>query len=136
MNLGYGSGPLSASVVVQDVKKDGAAAVPDTRTVQLGGAYDFGVAKGFLQYGEVKNNTTGNSYDITGIGARVPVGTGAVLVQWGQIAPKTGADRQTLSVGYSHALSKRTDAYVATMYDKVDNLSSGGGYSVGLRHRF
>lgn len=136
MNLGYSSGPLSASVVVQDVKKDGAAAVPDTRTMQLGGAYDFGVARGFLQYGEVKNNTTGNSYDITGIGARVPMGAGAVLVQWGQIAPKVGADRQTLSVGYSHALSKRTDAYVATMSDKIDGLSSGGGYSVGLRHRF
>ncbi|MDO9202469.1 MAG: porin, partial [Hydrogenophaga sp.] len=60
MNLGYGSGPLSASVVIQDVKKDlETGPHPDTRTVQLGGAYDFGVAKGFLQYGEVKNNTTG-----------------------------------------------------------------------------
>ena len=137
VNLGYGSGPLSASVVVQDVKKDGeTAALADTRTVQLGGAYDFGVAKGFLQYGEVKNRTTANSYDITGIGARVPVGAGAVLVQWGHIAPKTGADRNTLSLGYSHALSKRTDAYVTAMHDKVDGLSSGGGYSVGLRHRF
>ena len=124
-------------MVVQDVKKDGeTAALPDTRTVQLGGAYDFGVAKGFLQYGEVENRTTANSYDITGIGARVPVGAGAVLVQWGHIAPKTGADRNTLSLGYSHALSKRTDAYVAAMHDKVDGLSSGGGYSVGLRHRF
>ena len=64
------------------------------------------------------------------------MGAGAVLVQWGHIAPKTGADRNTLSLGYSHALSKRTDAYVAAMHDKVDGLSSGGGYSVGLRHRF
>jgi len=47
-----------------------------------------------------------------------------------------GADRTTLSVGYLHNLSKRTELYAVLMHDKVDGLSSGGGYSLGIRHRF
>ena len=60
VNLGYGAGPLAVSLVHQQVKKDGAAAVADTDTTQLGASYDFGVAKAFLQLGQVDNTTTGN----------------------------------------------------------------------------
>lgn len=136
VNLGYGAGPLAVSLVHQQVKKDGAAAVADTDTTQLGASYDFGVAKAFLQLGQVDNDTTGNEHTISGVGARVPLGAGAVIAQYGQIAPQTGADRHTLSVGYLHNLSKRTELYAVAMHDKIDGLSSGGGYSLGLRHRF
>lgn len=136
VNLGYGAGPLSASLVHQSVKKDGATAVADTETTQLGASYDFGVAKAFAQLGQVDNSTTGNDYTISGLGVRVPLGAGAVIAQYGQLAPKTGADRNTLSVGYLHNLSKRTELYAVAMSDKVDGLSSGGGYSLGIRHRF
>ncbi len=136
VNLGYGAGPLAVSLVHQQVKKDGTAAVADTDTTQLGASYDFGVAKAFLQLGQVDNDTTGNDYTISGIGARVPLGAGAVIAQYGQIAPQTGADRRTLSVGYLHNLSKRTELYAVAMHDKIDGLSSGGGYSLGIRHRF
>lgn len=136
VNLGYGAGPLAVSLVHQQVKKDGAAAVADTDTTQLGASYDFGVAKAFLQLGQVDNTTTGNDYAISGAGARVPLGAGAVVAQYGQITPQTGADRNTLSVGYLHNLSKRTELYAVAMHDKIDGLSSGGGYSLGIRHRF
>ena len=136
VNLGYGAGPLAVSLVHQQVKKDGTAAVADTDTTQLGASYDFGVAKAFLQLGQVDNATTGNDYTISGLGVRVPLGAGAVIAQYGQIAPQTGADRHTLSVGYLHSLSKRTELYAVAMHDKVDGLSSGGGYSLGIRHRF
>ncbi len=136
VNLGYGAGPLAISLVHQQVKKDGAAAVADTDTTQLGASYDFGVAKAFLQLGQVDNITTGNDYTISGVGARVPLGAGAVIAQYGQISPQTGADRHTLSVGYLHSLSRRTELYAVTMHDKIDGLSSGGGYSLGIRHRF
>ncbi len=136
VNLGYGAGPLAVSLVHQQVKKDGTAAVADTDTTQLGASYDFGVAKAFLQLGQVDNDTTGNDYTISGVGARVPLGAGAVIAQYGQIAPQTGADRHTLSVGYLHNLSKRTELYAVAMHDKIDGLSSGGGYSLGIRHRF
>lgn len=136
MNLGYGAGPVSGSLVVQRVKKDGASPVADTNTTQVGGAYDFKVAKVFAQYGEVKNLTTPNTYKISGLGARFPIGAGAVVAQWGQINAETGSDRKTFTLGYLHNLSKRTELYAVGMNDKVDGLSSGAGYSVGIRHRF
>ena len=140
-NVGYAGGPLSAALVYQSVKKDETRPVPasvqnDTRTWQLNGAYDFTVAKAFAQYGEVKNTTADNRYRISELGARVPVGAGAVLAAWGRVAPKTGADRNTVSLGYDYNLSKRTDVYAVAMRDKVDNLSAGSSYSVGVRHRF
>ena len=140
-NVGYAGGPLSAALVYQSVKKDETRSVPaavqaDTRTWQLNGAYDFTVAKAFAQYGEVKNTTTANRYRISELGARVPVGAGAVLAAWGRVAPKTGPDRNTVSLGYDYNLSKRTDIYAVAMRDKIDNLSNGSSYSVGVRHRF
>jgi predicted porin len=127
---------VSASLVVQRVKKDGASPVADTRTTQVGGSYDFGVVKAFAQYGEVENLSTPNTYKISGLGARFPIGKGALLAQWGQISPESGADRKTLSFGYVHSLSKRTELYAVGMSDKVEGLSSGSGYSLGIRHRF
>lgn len=135
-DIGYAAGPLSAAFVFQDVKKDGATPVADTRTWQLNGACDFGGAKTFLQWGEVKNNTVPNTYRLTDVGARIPVGNGAVLAQWGRLAPDTGAKRNTLSLGYSHNLSKRTELYTVAMRDELDNVSAGSSYSLGIRHRF
>lgn len=137
LNLGYASGPLSVALVYQDVQKDGAtAAIDDTSTIQLNGAYDFGVAKGYLQYGEVDNDTKNTSFDIIGLGVRVPVGVGAAVAQYGEIDAKTGADRKTFTTGYIHPLSKRTELYAVYMSDKVDGLSSGRAYGVGVRHKF
>ena len=144
-NVGYAAGPFSTALVYQSVKKDETrsllpAAAPavqaDTRTWQLNGAYDFTVAKAFAQFGEVKNTTTSNKYRISELGARVPVGAGAVLAAWGRVAPTTGPDRNTVSLGYDYNLSKRTDVYAVAMRDKIDNISTGSSYSVGIRHRF
>lgn len=136
-NVGYANGPFSSGLVYQKVKKDSAvAAVADTRTVQLGLAYDLGVAKLFGQVGEVKNLTTPNSHSIAGLGARVPLGAGALVAQYGSLSPDTGADRDTFTLGYLYNLSKRSELYAMAMSDKVDGQSSGRGYSLGMRHRF
>ena len=134
--LSYAGGPLAVTAVHQTVKKDGATPVQDTETTQFGASWDFGVLKAFLQYGEVKNETTNNKTDITGLGARVPLGAGAFVAQYGTMDPRVGAERKTLSLGYLHNLSRRTELYGVVMSDKVDGLSSGGGYSLGIRHRF
>ena len=136
VNASYMGGPFGATVALQDVKKDGAAAVADTRTWQLGASYDLGMAKLYGQYGRVKNTTVVNQYRITELGAKVPVGAGALLAQWGRIEPDTGAKRNTLSLGYDHTLSKRTDLYAVAMRDHLDGLSNGVSYSLGVRHRF
>lgn len=135
-NIGYSAGPLALSAVVQDVKKDGPAAVADTRTSQLNGAYDFGTLKAYLQVGEVKNHTTGNKHDISGAGVRVPLGASAVILQHGILDSVTGADRKTTSLGYLHNLSKRTELYAVYLNDKVDGVGTNTAYSLGMRHRF
>lgn len=139
LNAGYGAGPLSLSAVVQNVKKDISGTVPvqDSRTWQA--AASFGLTNDtrlFAQYGQVDNKSTGADYKITGLGAKVGMGAGAVLAQYSHVSASVGGNRNTYTLGYDHFLSKRTDVYAAAMIDKQDGKSSGNGYSVGMRHRF
>ena len=134
--LRFGSGSFDSAFSWQDVKKDGTTAVDDTRTWQGNLAYDFGALKLFGQLGNVDNRSSGIDYDIAGLGASVPIDLGKLLAQWGRIKPATGAKRTTITIGYDYYLSRRTDVYLVGMSDKVDGLSSGSGFSVGLRHRF
>jgi len=138
LNAGYGDGPFAAAFVYQNVAKNTSTtvAVDDTKTWQLSGSYDLGVAKLFGQAGKVDNSTTKRDYKIGSVGASVPVGEGKILVQYARISASIGADRKTLSAGYDYQLSKRTDVYAMAMSDKLDGLSSGNSYSVGVRHRF
>ncbi|GAB4113587.1 MAG: porin [Rubrivivax sp.] len=129
----YFGGPLGLGFAYQKVRK---GTVNDTTAWQLGGSYVWGPAKLFAQYGAVDNDTTGNDHKITGLGTAVSVGPGAVLAQWGRISPATGSDRTTFSLGYDHNLSKRTDVYAVYMNDRIDGLSSGSSYALGIRHRF
>lgn len=132
---GYSAGPMGLALAWQKAQKG--ATVADTTTWQLAGSYDFSAVKLFAQYGQVDNDTTGNSYKITSLSASVPVtAMGKALVHWGQIDPKTGAKRTTLSVGYDQNLSKRTDLYVVFMSDKISGLATGNNYGAGVRHRF
>jgi predicted porin len=70
------------------------------------------------------------------VGANAPIGAGALLAQWGRLSPKPGPDRNTLLLGYSHNLSKRAALYAVSRRDKIDSVSSGHSYSLGMRHRF
>ena len=130
----YFGGPVALSLAWQQVEKG--ATVDDTTTWQIGGSYDFQVAKVFAQYGQVKNDTTGNDHKITGLGVSATAGPGKALLQWGQINPNTGAKRTTISAGYDYFLSKRTDVYGVFMSDKLSGQSTGNSYGVGVRHRF
>ena len=130
----YFSGALGLGAAWQAVEKG--ATVDDTTAWQIGGSYDFKAVKLFAQHGSVDNDSTGNGYGITGLGAAVPIGAGKALLQWGRISPDTGADRKTFSLGYDHFLSERTDLYAVYMDDRIDGLPSGGNDGVGIRHRF
>ncbi len=130
----YFSGPIGLAAAYQRVSKG--ATLANTQAWQVAGSYDLKAVKFFGQIGRVDNDATGNEWDITGIGAAVPAGAGKALVQWGRLSPETGPDRDTVSLGYDHFLSKRTDVYAALMLDKLDGLSSGRNYSIGVRHRF
>jgi len=67
---------------------------------------------------------------------RVPAGPGALIAQWGQNSPATGAERNTYSVGYLYPLSKLTELYATAMKDELDGQPSGHSYSAGMRLRF
>ena len=132
--ISYSEGSLAGGLSWQKVEKG--STVQDSTTWQAAGSYDFTVAKLFAQYGSVKNDSTGRSYDISDLGVSVPVGAGKALLQYGQISPSTGAKRTTVSAGYDYTLSKRTDVYGVVMSDKISGLSTGNNFSVGVRHRF
>jgi predicted porin len=135
-NAGYAGGPFAAGFTYQNVKKDGAAPVADSKTWQAAASYDLGAVKLFGQYGEVENTSNGREYKISGIGAALPLGDGKLLAQYGNLSASLGADRKTFSFGYDHYLSKRTDVYAVAMSDKLEGLSKGHSVSVGIRHRF
>ena len=107
----------------------------------LGGAYDFGMAKAYLTYGQAKVDATDFTGKTFSLGAEVPVlnKAGAIKAAVARTKATTGpgeATRTTASLGYDHFLSKRTDVYAVGMYDKVTDLSSGTSFVVGIRHRF
>ena len=132
---GYSAGPLAAGLAWQKVRKGATEA--DTTTWQLAGSYDLKVAKLFGQYGNVDNGTTGRDFKILGLGATAPVGSlGTLRAQWGEIKPDVGAKRTTVTLGYTHLLSKRTDMYAAYMSDRLSGIGSGTNYGLGIRHRF
>jgi predicted porin len=134
VSAGWSQGAYGAGLAWQKVERG--ATVNDTTTWQLAGSATVGAARVFAQFGSVDDDTTGASADILGLGVAYTVGAGRVLAQWGRLDRDAGADRRTLTVGYDHALSRRTDVYVVAMRDRIDGVGSGTSAGVGIRHRF
>lgn len=130
---------VDGATVYDDSKYD------DSYTINLGGSYDFGVAKVFLagqyfkaapDYAGMKGNYadeigTGNewhfSFDGFGVnvGATAPIGAGEFLVSAGYGKgdlnvdtkdAKLSADAYIIQVGYTYPFSKRTNLYAGAGY--------------------
>ena len=142
-NLLYAAGPVGLTAYYErdqltnpntSVFADGS-----TKTVwMVGGSYDAQVVKGFATYGESKSSlaTTPKQKTFT-LGASVPMGpNGKILAAYANSKPDNGYRRQTLTVGYDHFLSKRTDVYAMLMNDRITTFSSGTSLGLGVRHRF
>jgi len=124
--IGYAAGPFSVAVATTQTK---VAAVNDLRQTNIGGSYDFGVAKAMLLWGENKNGV-GQKTRATAIGAHVPVGPGQVRFSYGIVkATNVGNDANHLALGYVYNLSKRTALYGT--YARVKNKNGGNAYAVG-----
>jgi predicted porin len=143
-NVIYYGGPLSASVAYQSVRNDSLAGwsplIDNQKTFQLGGAYDFGFVKPYVQYGQVKTEPVAGAEiktKIYGLGATVPIGAGKIMAQYGQSKRDgTSSKRQITTVGYDYPLSKKTDVYVLGMNDRVTGLSKGNSLMAGMRLTF
>jgi predicted porin len=132
MSALYFGGPFAAGFAWQSVKKG----APQTTAWQLGGSYSFAPVKLYAQYGNSDNKTIDNTSKLLALGGDWTLGAGKVLLQWSKLSPDVGGDLKTMSVGYDHQLSKRTDVYGVLMNEKKTGVGSGSSYGVGVRHRF
>ncbi len=141
----YDNGPLSLGLGFDRLNGDTADNTDwdlNQTTWQLGGAYNFGVAKllGFYKQSKFKETglNAGNDsvkFKTFGLGVTAPVGAaGEVRASYnhyrvseditGVAAPTLKANQ--LSLGYVHNLSKRTALYGTYAYMKNSNKTIGG----------
>lgn len=159
----YNNGPLSLMAVYLDAgvapKVSSAASVSpypkEYRAANFGASYDFGVVKAFGQFTRFKYYSSSplassdTPATLDGIvkanawqlGVSVPVtASGTVMVSYGQAKFKDASDdsatSKILSLGYDHALSKRTSVYAAFTNEKLTDLDSGRAIAVGVKHSF
>lgn len=151
VNLLYFGGPVALTAVYEtadmlDNPSPNYIAGTSNDNWMLGGSYDFGAAKLYATYGQSEKEAafvTTQENKTFSLGVDVPVtkaGTLKAAVAHTKTDFGAGVDpkRTTVTVGYDHFLSKRTDAYAAVMYDKLKQTTSESGTSavVGIRHRF
>jgi predicted porin len=131
----YAKGPLAVGLAWQDWR----IGTGNQATFLLGASYDFTVVKVYGQYGEVEDKANRDDQEYAQLGVKAPIGAGAFLASYGHTkveAPTADYSVRTLTFGYDHALSKRTDLYATGMYDKLSYTYRGMTYVLGLRHLF
>lgn len=139
----YFAGALGAAATWQRVR-NGAFGTPagwrDQDAVQVAGSYDFGPVKGFVQYTGVQTDASLDTNATNWvIGASMPAGNGRVVAIYGRSRADLGATSvtsQTLTGGYIHSLSKRTELYALLMRDRLTGKADGSTAAAGIRHRF
>lgn len=150
LNVFYADGPLNLAFAVDkfaagSVPASGpaAAAFQNQTSVQVAGAYAFGFGRlsaGYFNHKRDYSTVVDDKISTFHIGASIPLGAGAVLLQTAHSSqtPNVGnsTKRTTTTLGYDYSFSKRTDAYVIYMRDKFTNLAAGSSLVVGIRHRF
>jgi predicted porin len=153
-NLTYRSGPLALTAFYEQADILGTPSTPTytagnkNENWMLGGTYDFGAAKLYATYGQSEKEVASiqtldqKTYSL---GLDVPVtkaGTLKLAAAYSDrdYSAQTDNKRTTVTLGYDHFLSKRTDVYTAVMYDKLsfDGAKNETGTSavIGIRHRF
>ena len=151
VSLDYANGPLAVGAVYQVMQK---ASAEDQEEWGIGGSYNFGVVQVLASYQAVDGlgNVNGAEGDLWQVGVAVPVGAaGKVHLAYGEFDRDDLNNRgaESYSIAYTHALSKRTTAYVA--YNNTENESGTGAFgvvggtglgddsdvfAVGVRHTF
>lgn len=152
LRVGYGAGPFNVALAYSKTE----FAAGDTRAWNLGGSWDFGVARAMAHYHRGNAGTGAAELDGRGwlVGALVPFGPGEFRVSYSRFRVDTVAavadGRSTkIALGYVHNLSKRTAVYAT--WARVSNGganavalngsttaagTSSRGYDIGLRHTF
>jgi predicted porin len=143
MSVSYVSGPFATALVWEKIQNS-ALPVPagfDQQTVIQGSvSYDFKAVRLYGQLGRIKTDAATHTRTVLWqLGAAVPIGQGLILAAYGNSQAKTDFSQitdRTYSLGYDYFLSKGTDIYVAALYEKTFQLSSGNSIAGGVRFRF
>lgn len=150
IRVAYAAGPIDVALAFGNQK--GTIGATDVRIVNLGVAYDLGMAKPMFQWGSEKNDAA----KITNwlLGVTVPVGQGEVRAAYSRYdANVANKDWNKFAVGYGYNLSKRTQVYgtlarVSNQSASAITVSNNGlagsaalggtssGYEFGIRHSF
>ena len=159
--VGYANGPLNVALGYGTAKfGDVPAATPlgtiagynqtaayrgNYKQLNLGGQWDFGVAKLMGLIGEQRHDATavnpGQKLRHATIGALVPVGPGEIRVSYNYArrsdglgaGSADGSKINQLALGYVHNLSKRTAVYASVATQRIRaGVAGSGGPSVGL----
>jgi len=137
----YAGGSLTAVATVQRTRVVAGVASPTQNAYIVGAAYDFSL---FELYGALQGLRT----DSTDVGAHtyeaglsVPLTSQlTALAEWAytrRSAPKHAVSgRNTGSAGLDYFLSRRTDLYLLTVYDRLSGYGTAMTYATGIRHLF
>ena len=148
LSLNYAAGPLFLTADYLNQNNTPTATVADDRakTALFGGTYDFGVVKAHAGFATEKGVGIANNRDYM-VGATVPFGASAVQLDYIKKSDKSSANNQgakQYALGYTYALSKRTNFYSSYTHTQQD---AGAGYvgvigqtdkvlNAGVRHTF
>lgn len=133
--FGYAAGPFNVAVGFgrsQDMVA-GATFVGDRDAWNVGGQWDFGVAKLMGQYAQLEDDSAEVKSWL--IGALMPVGAGEIRASFSQAKTEVaGADPKVrrFAVGYVHNLSKRTAVYTTFAHTRADNSMAAPAGMIGL----
>ena len=139
LGVEYANGPLKVGAVYHYLNDPaGVTGTDDQQEWLVGGSYNFGMLTLAASYQEIDSayNVKGIDADIWQVGVVVPVGAaGNVHVAYGELDIDANAMGETFSgkaksysIAYTHALSKRTTAYVA--YNNTENESGTNAFGV------
>jgi predicted porin len=151
--VGYAAGPVNVAVAYARTDYASTATAGQITTFNVGGQWDFGVAKLMAHFNRDTVETTAGDLDTNGwlIGTLVPIGAGEIRASYSQSENDFGTEARgrKLALGYVHNLSKRTAVY--TTVARVRNnggaaFALGGsstaantnstGFDLGVRHSF
>lgn len=126
--VGYGNGPVNVQVAYDNVRF---GTDFNNKTAYLGATYDLGVAKIHAGYaaGELEFGAGEAEMRAFHLGATAKLGVGSLQAQWIRNDARDVADGETdtLQLGYSHPISKRTNLYAMAAHIRNDD-----GASIGL----
>ncbi len=116
------------------------------KSVSALGAYDYNANHGLNRASSSVDAIEGLKVNSYSVGVSAPIGAnGKILAAWNMADPRHDASvagtekQQVYSLGYTYALSKRTNVYALGSYAKHvyfnDDLKATQ-FAVGLRHRF